>query len=393
MSKQNNERRKIFKEDLPHRGTFIDWRKCEGLLVRFIYDDIEGYIKILKYEGKYLTIKYNNNELEILSSHFSDGNFGKVITKREYLYKEGEIISTNTGKIKILDKIHIKSEKGYKYECLIDGYIGEIRERHLEEKVGCSCCSGRSIVEGINDIPTTAPFMVRYFQDGIEEAKLYTKRSMKSIYPICPDCGRIRSEKVIIDNIYRNHSIGCSCNDGKSYCEKFMFNILEQLNIDFEMEYSPDWIKPRRYDFYIPSINLIIEMDGGLGHGKVKHSKTNVSIEESKAIDDYKDEQAKLHDIEVVRIDCDYYSIENRFEFIKQNILNNDKIINYIDMNNIDFEKCNEFSLSSRIKEVCEYKNDNPNLTNITIGEIMKLHKSTIQKYLKIGSKIGWVEE
>ena len=44
------------------------------------------------------------------------------------------------------------------------------------------------------------------------------------------------------------------------------------------------------------------------------------TAEESKSIDDYKDEQARLHNIEVIRIDCNYNSIENRFAYIKQNL-------------------------------------------------------------------------
>ena len=62
-----------------------------------------------------------------------------------------------------------------------------------------------------------------------------------------------------------------------------------QLGVEFEAQYNPEYFNDenngkniRRYsDFYIPSLNLIIETDGGLGHkGGKTHSKSNKTIEE-----------------------------------------------------------------------------------------------------------------
>ena len=71
-----------------------------------------------------------------------------------------------------------------------------------------------------------------------------------------------------------------------------------QLKIDFETEYSPEWIKPKRYDFYFDGI--IVEMDGGLGHGNY-NSLNNMSGEDSKSIDNYKDKMAIEHGIQTQR--------------------------------------------------------------------------------------------
>jgi hypothetical protein len=168
-----------------------------------------------------------------------------------------------------------------------------------------------------------------------------------------------------------------------------MFNILEQLKIDFKTEYSPEWIKPMRYDFYFKLYNqeYIIEMDGGLGHGNIIHSKSNKTKEETLKIDNYKDEQAKLHSIEIIRIDCQ----KSELEYIKNSILNSglDKIYN---LKKIDWNKCEEFALSNRVKEICELKKNNPELTTVEIGEIMRLNRNTVLKYLTKGSKIwNWV--
>jgi very-short-patch-repair endonuclease len=159
-----------------------------------------------------------------------------------------------------------------------------------------------------------------------------------------------------------------------------------QLQINFENEYNPEWIKPKKYDFYIPSMNLIVEMDGGLGHGKNKHGKSNISKEESKAIDDYKDEQARKHGIKVVRIDCDYKH-NNRFEFIKQNIIDS-KLNEILNLNKIDWDECELFGLTNLIKIACDYKNNNSELTTTQIGKIMGYHPTTILSWLKQGNGI-----
>jgi very-short-patch-repair endonuclease len=227
---------------------------------------------------------------------------------------------------------------------------------------------------------------------GEECAKTHTSRSKYEIYPTCPDCGRISNKKVKICDIYKCNGFSCSCSDGISYPNKFMYNILEQLGIEFETEYSPEWISPRRYDFYIPSMNLIIEMDGGLGHGKKVRNKNNKTAKDSIKIDDYKDNQAREQGIEVVRIDSDYDNMKNRFKYIKNNILTNKKLNELFDLDNIDWNKCNEFACYNLIKIASEYKNNNPNMTTTKIGVLMKYTQNSIINWLKIGNDMNWCD-
>ena len=105
-----------------------------------------------------------------------------------------------------------------------------------------------------------------------------------------------------------------------------MYNLLQQLNVEFEYQYSPKWCKYRfkgknktgRYDFYIPSKQLIIEMDGGIGHGNC--STKLLTKNESLEIDNIKDKLAIEHKLNPIRIDCNYN--HNRFEYIKNKIIN-----------------------------------------------------------------------
>ena len=159
-----------------------------------------------------------------------------------------------------------------------------------------------------------------------------------------------------------------------------MFNMLEQLGLEFISEYSPDWIKPKRYDFYIPSMNLIIEMDG-----RFHYNNNYNSLKETQYNDNYKNKLAKKNGIKVIRIDCNYN--KNPLEYIKYNVVNSE-LNKIIDMSKINWNEIDKFALSSLMKQVCEYKRDNPNIFANDIGKIYSISKSATISYLKKGSQI-----
>lgn len=229
--------------------------------------------------------------------------------------------------------------------------------------------------------------MIPYFQGGYDEAKMYAPQSNQKIYFKCPDCGRIKNKKISPNQLYSNHSISCMCNsDGFSYPEKFMYSVLNQLNIDFETQYSPKWANGKRYDFYFELNNkkYIIEMDGEQ-HKKEKSENScwRTSLEEQIKNDNYKNKLAEKYMIKVIRIDCSISDLE----FVKNNILNSE-LNDIINLYNINWNNCEEFTLNNLCKQVCEIKRDNPNLTANEIGKIFKLTGTTIRKYLKKGSQI-----
>ncbi|WP_297419528.1 hypothetical protein [Clostridium sp.] len=393
--------RKVFLDELPKRGKLINWKKSVGYKVKFTYEDIEGEVEIIKCEGNILHIKYMGTEVfEIFTASLKKCQLGGLLGKitNKFKVEIGQVFKEDKRDLTIIDKKYIKdknnnqNKKWYKYKCNVCGYDeGWIDESSLLTKqIGCSVCANRTVIEGINDIPTTAPWMVNYFQGGYNEAKLYTCCSGQKIIPICPDCGRVKDKKITISNIYQTKSIGCSCGDGQSYPNKFMYSLLEQLEIEFLTEYSPKWIKPKRYDFYFKLNNkeYIIEMDGGW-HNK-DNNKSGQTKEASKGIDDCKDKLAEEHNIEIIRINCDYNYMNNRFKYIKNNIIN--KLHDIFDLSMINWGKVEEFALSNLIKKVCDYKKNNPDLTTRQIGEVIKLDKKTIREYLKQGTKLNWCE-
>lgn len=386
--------RKMYYEDLPRRGKLIYWKDVIGYNVKFIYGKIKGEIKIIDYDGKHLYIKYLDKVHKTTIGCFRDCQIGKVLGKRtgKFQVEIGSIIKDSKRDMTIIDKEFRLDNKNcnwkwYKYKCNICGWDqGWIVENALLNDTGCSCCSCRTVVEGINDIPTTTPWMVKFFQGGYDEAKLYTKSSDKKIFPICPDCGRISKRKSIITNIYNRHLISCICGDGMSYPNKFCYMLLEQLGIKFKTEYSPDWIKPRKYDFYFELDNkkYIVEMDGGWHN--TNNTRNGQSKEKSKEIDNYKNIKAKENNVEIIRINCS----KSELEYIKNNVLNS-YLSKLFDLYKINWIELEESILKSLVKEVCEYKRDNPNMSTVEIGNIFNLCHATIGNYLKKGDNIwGW---
>jgi uncharacterized protein YegP (UPF0339 family) len=278
--------------------------------------------------------------------------------------------------------------KYYKYKC---GWNeGWTREYNFKKGQGCSACAKYNAkpVLGINTIWDTDKWMCDLGLSE-EDAKTHTHRSHDKVQVFCPDCGQVKNKKIEINTIYVEHSIACPrCSDKISFPNKIAFYLLQQLKIDFETEYNPDWIKPRRYDFYFKINNkeYILEMDGEFHY---KDNKMNgQTVEESKAIDNYKDRLANEHGIEVIRINCELSNLE----LIKQNILKNSKLNELFDLSNIDWLKCEEYACSNLVKVVCEIKRDNPDLSTIEIGKLMKLNCGTIRTYLIKGSKIwDWI--
>ena len=93
-----------------------------------------------------------------------------------------------------------------------------------------------------------------------EQMKSIMPNSDKHIIVICDECGKPKT--AIPNSIAERKTISCYCGDGNNYPNKFIYAFLQQLKIDFQPEYCPLWAQKKRYDFYIPSINCIIENHG-----------------------------------------------------------------------------------------------------------------------------------
>lgn len=326
--------------------------------------------------------------------NFRDGKILNLIKKDIYgfKYNVGDTVNglTITDLEYKVDKNGI-NRKWYRYICNQCGWDkGIIIEGALSKGNGCSCCSNQIVVEGINDIPTTAPWMIKFFQGGHDEAKLYTKSSSKIINPICPDCLRIKKKSIRIYTLYKEGKIGCNCGDGFSYSEKFIFNLLEQLGIEFITQLSKSnfqWCNKYRYDFYVCHNKMIIETHGEQHYKeKSKDSKWN-NLDQEKERDKSKRILAINNGIKsYIELDCR----ESDLEWIKSSVLKSELATLY-DLSQIDWEKCHEFSMNNLSKRACDYWNRKKDYeTTIDLCRKFNIDRSTVIKYLKKWTDIGY---
>ena len=329
--------RKVFLEDLPRWGKptsrncgkegTINWTKCIGYEVGFVYDEIEGKIKIKDYDKKShnLYVTYINEDIyKTTTSDFINGSIGVIVGKfhLSHKYSIGEIVQKDTCPFEIIDQTRItNTKKGVGKR----GYT-----------VKCNTCG--SVHKDVN------------------ESKL-------GMY------GRVYKCRV--------------CNDGVPYPEKLLHNILKQLNVEFKAQKKFKWSENKVYDFYIPSpYNIIIETHGEQ-HYKDK-SGWNIKYKDQKKNDEIKKGLAISNNIEhYIEIDCR----KSELDFIKENILNS-KVSELFDLSNIDWMECNNNATSSLAKVACDLWNSGIRNTP-TIAEMIGKTKQSVITYLKRFAEIG----
>lgn len=401
--------KKIFLDNLPKRSNGnILWKKCIGQEIHFIYEEIDDKFLVLDYirkENKYiLKIEYRDRIIETYITNILSCNIGKIIKykkKHNYLYKVGDKIIDEKRNITIIGyknkEITRKDNRteikyGYSFTCGICGWEeGWISEKELGKNGGCSCCSSKVVVKGINDITTTAQWMVPYFQGGENEASLYTKCSSTKLIFKCPRCGKLSNRKRPIYDIYTGHGFPCVCSDSLSILSKYVRTLLDQFQEQNQIqsyytEQKFEWCQyfnPYKnkicfgiYDFVIEEKKLIIETDGGF------HRSNNImsgqTKEESQFIDKSKDKLAMENGYTIVRISDEID--------IKESIQNS-QLIYIFDFNYIDWEKCEIGSSSSFLLKACKMKSQNPELTVKEISEAMNFGLTTIRRWLNYGTK------
>jgi hypothetical protein len=239
------------------------------------------------------------------------------------------------------------------------------------------------------NIATTNPELIKYFVN-IDDCYNYSSGSGKYVQCICPYCKQIK--RMTINNL-KNKGFYCnSCNDGKSFSEKFMTSLLNQINVEYISQLTRkdfSWCKSYRYDFYIKN-NFIIETHGRQhyeenGFSSMTNGKT---LEEEKFRDKTKKELALSSGIEhYIVLDCR----KSELEWIKKSVMESElpTLFNFTE-GDINWLKCEKYACKNIIKEICEYKEQNKNKTNESISKKYSISSKTVSGYLQVGKKIGW---
>ena len=284
---------------------------------------------------------------------------------------------------------------------MLDDYCGSKKELDLVNGVHCPVCLGVETLIGYNDIATTHPHFVQYFQDPTD-ATQYSIGSGKSVWLKCPICGSSKYTQIYC--AFQNGYHCASCGDNVSYCNKFVYCFLTQIkqtrDINIYSEKVFDWSKKLKgkysrkiYDFYVTygDYKIIIE-----AHGE-QHFRGGFEYCGGNTLQDEQENDAFKYNLAIQNgfnensynvLDCR----KSRRDFIKQSIMNSNlpNIFNF-DENDIDWNKCEEHACSNLIKIACDLWNSGIHNAS-QIARLMNKAGCTVSVYLRKGHALGWIE-
>ena len=322
------------------RGKLYDWKNSIGLELPFQYGSINSVVKILDYNSSshMLTVSFpyiqqKIDTYEIHSDNFKKVKFGSYIDSNKYYtyqYDVGDVVKNNMGDITIMQQK--------------TGYVGA------------------------------------------------NKNIARRFYIIkCNRCGNIR--KLEASHVHhQSHQYCNKCGIHTSYPEKFVRNFLDQLNINYTSQYSSYNLgnseKRYLYDYYIPKIKTIIEVNGEQ-HYVNMWSNSKYTLEEIKENDCQKREFAINNGIiNYCEINCSKSSIV----WIKQQIMNSQlpDLLGFTE-SDIDWNQCDLFATSDYVMIAAEMFNDG--YTKKEIGDELLKAPQTINNYLKKAYELHMIDK
>ena len=167
--------------------------------------------------------------------------------------------------------------------------------------------------------------------------------------------------------------------DGISIPEKFMISILKQLNIEFITQLNKStfkWCQNYKYDFYIPSLNMVVETHGGQHYERGFESCNGKTLKKEQENDRLKKELALNNNIKnYVVVDCR----KSELEWLKENTIK--ELDRYFNLSNIDWGLVWNNSLKNLVYEVKRLVEEGYN--NKQIAEILDINEKTVRNYKK----------
>lgn len=276
---------------------------------------------------------------------------------------------------------HSKKQRWFRCKMGHPDYLKIVNE-FINKKCPCPICNKRKFVKKLNSMNITNPENIKFLVNKKDGFNTTSGNCLIKINVKCPQCGRISKITPQLLTQYKGDYIcrNCKLDDGISFPEKIMWNLLKQLNIDFEREKILNGNKKYRYDFYLDKYNVLIEMDGGFHFYESKI--TSNTLEERQKIDKEKEYFAEKMGYKVVRIDCK----KNNFEYIKENILQSKFFIS-LNLDDVNWEDCALKSMDNLALKACDLWNSGKTVKQI-MQELNIGHKG-VSNYLKKGNSSG----
>lgn len=252
-------------------------------------------------------------------------------------------------------------------------------------KEHCPYCMRKKAFVGETDLWTERPDIASLLLNP-EDGYKYLSTGGQKVDFVCPRCNRIIKKK--IGSVTR-YGFSCSyCSDNISFSEKIVRNLLIQLKCDFLHDRTTDWSGNKRYDFYIPNINLIIETHGAQHYTTSFRSFNSCrnarTCEEEIENDKYKRELALSNGVKYyIELDCRY----SDFDYIKKSILNS-QLSEIFDLSIIEWHECFKSTTTSDII-LCANLWGNGLRDTKSISKQTGIHISSVISHLKKASQLG----
>ena len=246
----------------------------------------------------------------------------------------------------------------------------------------CAVCNGKRIgsaPEYKNSIWASEykGFCAQFLTE--EQMKTTMPKSEKKIMARCPDCGNL---KQIAPAQLTKHGLSCICGDSISFANKFVYNVLQQLHMHIDCEYTPAWANHKRYDCYLKEYNMIIENHGLQHYEECFYPHKTLQYEQENDL--LKQNLALCNGINYyIIIDCRYSTLTWIKESIMKSLL--PQILQFKE-EDIDWNAALQYATSSLVKIAADLYNDG--LSPSEIGVKLQISKTAIWRWLKVATEL-----
>ena len=246
--RQKRKRNKIFTVEMKEKLKAQDLTPHQITKLYCEIKDIKG--QVIKIVDGSISVKTCHGEETIIFSEFFPKKREPIIQK---LYDYGltkDRINTIKRRSHREKTTLIDIEDNQLIEQLACGCIHKTNlDERLPLKRLCKCKSKKQFYNDLKPYPLQSAFDERW-------TLIDYRGKTKPITIECKKCKHIRT----LNNIHKfTYHVRCKCEDNISYGERMIFNLLNHNSVNFETQYTLD---NKRFDFYLPEQNLLIEYDG-----------------------------------------------------------------------------------------------------------------------------------
>ena len=208
-----------------------------------------------------------NNRIETYVA--KNGGISNPLLLKEWNYEKNEKIGL------FPDKLTQYSNKKAWWKCLTCGYEWNTTISNRSRRGdNCPLCSNRVVVEGINDLCTTHPYLANewdYEENGDLRPQTVSYGMGKKVGWKCP-----LGHKYKATILHRSSGTNCPiCNSGRqtSFAEQAVFYYIKKLYPNAINRYKEIFDNGMEIDIYIPELRYGIEYDGSFWHKQSKYER------------------------------------------------------------------------------------------------------------------------